>query len=133
MFRKLTTWILIAAALGVIAGWIGNATHADAAEAARLAGYFSILSDVFLRLIEMIIAPLVFATVVAGIAGSSAVQRRSRLPVPPGSGFRCASSRPATSRRPSTSSWRGRRRLSQAMTSCSSASSSAAAGARTSR
>ena len=69
MFRKLTTWILIAAAAGVIVGWIGNATHADAAEAARLAGYFSILSDVFLRLIKMIIAPLVFATVVSGIAG----------------------------------------------------------------
>jgi Na+/H+-dicarboxylate symporter len=39
-----------------------------AAAQAKIASYFSILADVFLRLIKMIIAPLVFATVVAGIA-----------------------------------------------------------------
>jgi Na+/H+-dicarboxylate symporter len=69
MGKKLTTWIFVAAIAGVFAGWAGNALSADAASAAKLAGYFSILSDVFLRLIKMIIAPLVFATVVAGIAG----------------------------------------------------------------
>ena len=31
-------------------------------------GYLSIITDVFLRLIKMIIAPLVFSTLVAGIA-----------------------------------------------------------------
>src|SRR5512134_2013144 len=65
----LATWILIAAVAGVFAGWAGNKLSPDAASAAAVAGYFSILSDVFLRLIKMIIAPLVFATVVAGIAG----------------------------------------------------------------
>ena len=65
----LTTWILIGAAAGVAAGWAGHEFSPDAAAAAALAGYFSILSDIFLRLIKMIIAPLVFATVVAGIAG----------------------------------------------------------------
>ncbi len=69
MFRKLTTWILIAAVAGVVVGWIGHNNTVDAAAATRLAGYFSILSDVFLRLIKVIIAPLVFATVVSGIAG----------------------------------------------------------------
>ena len=59
----------MAAAAGVVAGWAGHEFAPDAAAAARLAGYFSILSDVFLRLIKMIIAPLVFATVVAGITG----------------------------------------------------------------
>ena len=66
---KLATWIFVAAVAGVLAGWAANAWSPDAATAATIAGYFSILSDVFLRLIKMIIAPLVFATVVAGIAG----------------------------------------------------------------
>jgi Na+/H+-dicarboxylate symporter len=79
MFRKLTTWILVAAAAGVVAGWIGHATAVDQAAAATLAGYFTILSDVFLRLIKMIIAPLVFATVVSGIAGMGDAKAVGRI------------------------------------------------------
>jgi len=67
---KLTIAILVAAALGVIAGYFAHETAADGARAATFAGYFSVLADIFLRLIKMIIAPLVFATVVAGIAGT---------------------------------------------------------------
>jgi Na+/H+-dicarboxylate symporter len=70
MRSKLTITILVAAVLGVIAGHIAHESAADAAQAATIAGYFSILADIFLRLIKMIIAPLVFATVVAGIAGT---------------------------------------------------------------
>ena len=66
---KLTTWIFVGTLAGIVAGWAGHAAAPDAATAATIAGYFSILSDVFLRLIKMIIAPLVFATVVSGIAG----------------------------------------------------------------
>lgn len=66
---RLATWIFIGAVAGVAAGWAGHDFSPDAAAAASVAGYFSILSDIFLRLIKMIIAPLVFATVVAGIAG----------------------------------------------------------------
>jgi Na+/H+-dicarboxylate symporter len=76
---KLTSWILAAAAAGVLAGWAGHALSPDAASAATLAGYFSILSDVFLRLIKMIIAPLVFATVVAGIAGMGDAKAVGRI------------------------------------------------------
>ena len=79
MFRKLTTWILIAAVAGVVAGWIGHNNTVDAAAATRLAGYFSILSDVFLRLIKVIIAPLVFATVVSGIAGMGDARAVGRI------------------------------------------------------
>ena len=79
MFKKLTTWILIAAVAGVAAGWIGHGTAADAAASARLAGHFSILSDVFLRLIKVIIAPLVFATVVSGIAGMGDAKAVGRI------------------------------------------------------
>jgi Na+/H+-dicarboxylate symporter len=79
VFRKLTTWILIAVVAGVVAGWVGHATAVDAAAATRLAGYFSILSDVFLRLIKVIIAPLVFATVVSGIAGMGDAKAVGRI------------------------------------------------------
>jgi Na+/H+-dicarboxylate symporter len=79
VFRKLTTWILIAAVGGVAAGWLGHATAVDATAATKLAGYFSILSDVFLRLIKVIIAPLVFATVVSGIAGMGDAKAVGRI------------------------------------------------------
>src|SRR3954468_10431340 len=73
MAKKLTRFILIALVLGIIAGWTINYSIADgsAASADRLksiAGYLSIVTALFLRLIKMIIAPLVFSTLVAGIA-----------------------------------------------------------------
>jgi Na+/H+-dicarboxylate symporter len=79
MSSKLTMWILVAAVAGVLAGWAGHELSPDAAAAASLASYFSILSDVFLRLIKMIIAPLVFATVVAGIAGAGDTKTVGRI------------------------------------------------------
>ena len=68
MKLKLTTWIMIAMVLGIIVGYICNVTVADAKAAKDIAGYFNVVTDIFLRLIKMIIAPLVFATLVAGIA-----------------------------------------------------------------
>jgi Na+/H+-dicarboxylate symporter len=65
---KLTTWIMIAMILGIIVGYICNVTVTDAKAAKDVAGYFSVVTDIFLRLIKMIIAPLVFATLVSGIA-----------------------------------------------------------------
>lgn len=64
----LTTWIMVGMILGVAAGAVIH-TGSSPAEAKQIAGYFNIVTDVFLRLIKMIIAPLVFATLVSGIAG----------------------------------------------------------------
>ncbi|HNM22546.1 MAG: dicarboxylate/amino acid:cation symporter [Betaproteobacteria bacterium] len=67
--NRLTRWIGIAMVLGVAVGYACN-TMAGSPEAAKeIAGYFGILTDIFLRMIKMIIAPLVFATLVAGLAG----------------------------------------------------------------
>lgn len=74
------TWLILGAAVaGLGAGYATNAAFPDAADAARVAGYFSILSDVFLRLIKMVIAPLVFATVVSGIAGTGDAKTVGRI------------------------------------------------------
>ena len=81
MRSKLTMWILIAAVAGVLAGYAAHETAADAAATATLAGYFSVLADIFLRLIKMIIAPLVFSTVVAGIAGTGDAKTVGRIGV----------------------------------------------------
>ena len=54
--------------LGIAVGLIGNRLGARRAIGARNRRHFSIITDIFLRLIKMIIAPLVFSTLVAGIA-----------------------------------------------------------------
>ena len=63
----MTTYILAAMILGIAAGGIVHAYVPDPATQKMLAGYVSIGSTVFLRLIKMIIAPLVFSTLVVGI------------------------------------------------------------------
>jgi Na+/H+-dicarboxylate symporter len=79
MHTKLTTWIVVAAVAGVLAGYVAHEAAPDADTSAEIAGYFSILADIFLRLIKMIIAPLVFATVVAGIAGTGDAKTVGRI------------------------------------------------------
>ncbi|MFQ2103699.1 dicarboxylate/amino acid:cation symporter [Aeromonas rivipollensis] len=64
--NKLTVAILIAMLLGIFTGQ-GYRLFAPA-QAATFASDITILTDIFLRLIKMIIAPLVFTTLVVGIA-----------------------------------------------------------------
>jgi Na+/H+-dicarboxylate symporter len=84
MAKKLTRFILIALVLGIIAGWAINYSIDDGspASAERLkstADYLSIVTTLFLRLIKMIIAPLVFSTLVAGIAHMGDVAALGRV------------------------------------------------------
>jgi Na+/H+-dicarboxylate symporter len=69
---RITTWILWALIAGILVGLVCERTL-DAETAKRVAGYLTILTDVFLRLIKMVIAPLVLTTLIVGIAnmGSS--------------------------------------------------------------
>ncbi|QPQ54660.1 dicarboxylate/amino acid:cation symporter [Allosphingosinicella flava] len=73
MAKRLTYYILAGLMLGIIVGWainagVGGGTPEGQALLKDIAGYFSIVTTLFLRLIKMIIAPLVFATLVTGIA-----------------------------------------------------------------
>jgi Na+/H+-dicarboxylate symporter len=65
--RFLPALIAGAMILGVLTGFLIN-TGLSPAEAKTAAGYLSLITDIFLRLIRMIIAPLVFSTLVVGIA-----------------------------------------------------------------
>ena len=67
MAKRLTLFILIGMVLGFFAGMAMHATIPDPA-LTRWAGYLTIFTDLFLRLIKMIIAPLVFSTLVIGVA-----------------------------------------------------------------
>src|SRR5471030_1024583 len=62
---RLTTYILVGLALGIFAGYLANA---NLAHPEKFADIMSLVTTLFLRLIKMIIAPLVFSTLVVGIA-----------------------------------------------------------------
>ena len=86
MAKRLTRYILIALVLGLIAGWAINAaiddgTPASAEQLKSIADYLSIVTALFLRLIKMIIAPLVFSTLVAGIAHMGDIAALGRVGV----------------------------------------------------
>ena len=66
--QRLTTIIFIGMLLGIGVGYACHQLWPDPQTAKTVAGYISLFTDVFLRLIKMIIAPLVFTTLVVGVA-----------------------------------------------------------------
>ncbi|NRR32326.1 dicarboxylate/amino acid:cation symporter [Oxalobacteraceae bacterium] len=66
--RPLTLYILCAMLLGILTGYACHETFPETKMAASIASHISIATDVFLRLIKMIIALLVFSTLTIGIA-----------------------------------------------------------------
>ncbi len=89
--KRLTTYIVIAMLAGIVVGWIANTMAVDAAEAKRIASYFSMVTDIFLRMIKMIIAPLVFATLVGGLASMAGTGAVGRIGLKAMVWFVCAS------------------------------------------
>ena len=67
--RSLTTWILISMILGAEFGY----------DLPQVAVKMQVVSMIFLRLIKTIIAPLLFATLVVGIAGHSNLKQVGRM------------------------------------------------------
>jgi len=68
MRNRFTLYIAIALLLGLVAGTLLHARIGDAQQLATVVANLGLVTDVFLRLIRMIIAPLVFSTLVSGIA-----------------------------------------------------------------
>jgi len=68
---SLTTWILIAVVVGAAFGYFFPAAATE----------LRILSTIFIRLIRTIVAPLLFATLVVGIAGHGSLKQVGRMGV----------------------------------------------------
>lgn len=75
-YTNLTTQVIVAMLLGIAVGYYIN-TQSD--NASELADQFKLLADGFIRLIKMIIAPLIFLTIVTGIAGVGDLKKVGRL------------------------------------------------------
>lgn len=91
MKNRLTATILAGMVLGIAVGYACHNMAPDAGSAKAIAGYFSIITDIFLRLIKMIIAPLVFATLVSGLSGMEGTRDVRRIGMRSVGWFVCAS------------------------------------------
>ena len=65
--NRLTLYILVSMFLGILTGYFVNRYYPDTTRAA-FSTNIKLLTTVFLRLVQMIISPLVFSTLVVGIA-----------------------------------------------------------------
>ena len=68
-WRSLYFWVLVAIALGVLVGWLWPETGQA----------LKPLGDGFIKLVKMIIAPVIFLTVVTGIAGMADLRAFGRV------------------------------------------------------
>jgi Na+/H+-dicarboxylate symporter len=75
--KRLTQFILLGMLLGIGAGYL--CFRFAPGDSAGFATYSGLLPTIFLRLIKMIIAPLVFATLVTGIAKMGNIQTVGRV------------------------------------------------------
>ena len=69
MDKRLTLWILAGMILGVAVGYAVHVSFAqDSTQFEYLTKTFKLLSDIFLNLIKLLVAPLILSTIVVGIA-----------------------------------------------------------------
>lgn len=67
--KSLTTWIIVSMFVGIKLGY----------DFPEFSAHLKVVSQIFLRLIKTVIAPLLFATLVVGIAGHSDLKQVGRL------------------------------------------------------
>jgi proton glutamate symport protein len=75
----LTTQILIGLLLGVAIGYLWPSSDVNGKHIPGFAENIKPLADAFLRMIKMIIAPLLFSTLVVGIAGTGDLKAMGRI------------------------------------------------------
>lgn len=77
--RRHFTWVILAAMVaGLLVGYAANTSLAKP-DAGSLAGYLDLVTGVFINLIKMIIAPLIFATLTSGVAKMEGGGRAGRV------------------------------------------------------
>jgi len=82
---SLSQQIVVGLIVGVIGGYVVSVSYdnSDAGKAAREAvlAWPNLIKDIFLHLIRMMVAPLVFASLVVGIAGHEDIKKVGRIAV----------------------------------------------------
>jgi proton glutamate symport protein len=78
---SVTTQIFIGLILGIVLGYFFPSSDAGGRHVMGFAEQLKPLSTVFLRMIKMIIAPLLFSTLVIGIAGTGDMKAMGRIAV----------------------------------------------------
>jgi proton glutamate symport protein len=76
-----TTQIFIGLVLGILIGYVWPSSDATGTHVAGFGEQIKPLADTFLRMIKMIIAPLLFSTLVVGIAGTGDLKAMGRIGV----------------------------------------------------
>lgn len=76
-FNRLTTFIVIGLVAGIAAGYLSHSAFPESS--AGFSEGIALLPNAFLRLIKMIIAPLVFSTLVVGIAKMEDIRTVGRI------------------------------------------------------
>jgi proton glutamate symport protein len=74
-----TTQIFIGLLLGILIGYLWPSSDGNGVHVAGLGEQIKPLADTFLRMIKMIIAPLLFSTLVVGIAGTGDLKAMGRI------------------------------------------------------
>jgi len=91
MMKNLSIWILIGMTLGAVTGAVLHPVLSESAAQLLVSQYLSIFTEVFLRAIKMIIAPLVFCGLVSGIANMQDPKAVGRMGLRALAWFLCAS------------------------------------------
>src|SRR5438876_12306408 len=83
-YSQLYFWVLVGMLLGVCVGYLFPSGkpfmfHLLGTDVAFSGTSFKPISDAFIRLIRMMIAPIIFTTVVTGIAGMGNLKRLGRI------------------------------------------------------
>jgi len=76
---SLTTQIFIGLALGVLIGFVIHQLDSHPDTKANIIAWVRVLSRVFLSLIKVIIGPLIFSTLIVGIAGAGSFREIGRI------------------------------------------------------
>jgi len=84
LYQQLYFWVLVGTVLGVMVGYMAPTKsplkfHLFGNDFTFAGSNLSFLSDAFIRLIRMMIAPIIFTTVVTGIAGMGNLKRLGRI------------------------------------------------------
>ncbi len=78
--NRQTLYVAIALLLGIVVGELLNLTLGSLNPVlTQIVSIFTVLTDIFLRLVKMIIAPLVFSTLVVGMAKMGDIQTVGRI------------------------------------------------------